>query len=83
MLSVLALIETPPGKRDEFLAVFNDVVPKVRAEAGCIEYGPWVDLPCSIAKSDPRNDAVMVIEKWENLETRRNRLNQALDFLFF
>jgi len=25
----------------------------------------------------------VALEKWENLETRRNRLNQALDFLFF
>ncbi len=69
MISVLATIETVEGRRDEFLKIFKELVPKVLAEEGCVEYGPWVDVPNSII--DPpaiRENVVMVIEKWESLE---------------
>jgi quinol monooxygenase YgiN len=47
------------------LAAFRDILPAVRAEAGCMEYGPVVDIeggPESLAKIGP--DSFMVIEKW-------------------
>ena len=43
MIVVLATIELHPGKRPDFLAEFRQIVPKVRAEDGCIEYFPAVD----------------------------------------
>ena len=48
MIHVIATIETAPGMRDDFLAAFAELVPDVRAEQGCIEYGPAVDLATSI-----------------------------------
>ena len=69
MISALATIEVNDGQRDAFLAIFKEVVPKVLAEEGCVEYGPWVDVQNAIL--DPsaiRGNVVAVIEKWESLE---------------
>ena len=43
MIYVIATAELQPGCRDKFLAEFHKIVPAVRAEEGCIEYGPTVD----------------------------------------
>lgn len=48
MIRVIATIEVAAGRRDEFLALFRELAPKVQAEEGCVEYGPWIDLPTSI-----------------------------------
>jgi quinol monooxygenase YgiN len=69
MIVVIATIEIAAGRREEFLAEFRQVVPLVRDEQGCLEYGPTVDLPTSIpAQPDPRPDVVVVVEKWESIE---------------
>ena len=69
MISVLATIEVAEGRRDEFLNVFRELVPKVHAEEGCIEYGPWIDLATTISSQDePRSNVMIVIEKWESIE---------------
>jgi quinol monooxygenase YgiN len=68
MIHVLATIELAPGQRRAFLDEFHKLMPKVRAEAGCIEYGPAVDVATSIPiQTPPRDDAVLVIEKWESV----------------
>jgi quinol monooxygenase YgiN len=44
-------------------------MPKVRAEQGCMEYGPAVDVATSIPiQTPPRESVVLVIEKWESVE---------------
>jgi len=69
MISVLATLEIAEGRRDEFIKIFTELVPKVRAEEGCIEYAPWIDLESTIASRDePRADVVVAIEKWESVE---------------
>jgi quinol monooxygenase YgiN len=68
MLHVIATIELAEGKRAEFLTHFGWVVPQVRAEEGCLEYGAAVDVPTPIpVQVPPRPDVVIVVEKWENL----------------
>ena len=42
MIHVIATIELAPGSRDAFLAEFGKLIPDVKAEAGCIAYGPAV-----------------------------------------
>jgi quinol monooxygenase YgiN len=68
MIHVLATVRVAPGRREEFLAEFRQLVPQVHAEQGCIEYGAAIDivtmLPAQIA---PRDDVVLVIEKWEDV----------------
>jgi quinol monooxygenase YgiN len=68
MVHVIATVELHPGTRDKFLAEFRKLVPDVKAEVGCIEYGPTVDADTDIAiqyKLGP--DRVVVVEKWENV----------------
>src|SRR5689334_1381494 len=78
MIHVIATIEVAPGKRDTFLAEFRRLVPQVRAEAGCLEYGPAVDVPAGLAgQVAPRPDTVTVVEKWESLDALRAHLGAA------
>jgi quinol monooxygenase YgiN len=68
MIVVLATIELHPGKRPDFLAEFQKIVSKVRAEAGCIEYFPAVDHATGLPVQGPaRGDVVVVCEKWESV----------------
>ncbi len=68
MIHVIATIELNSGKREAFLAEFHRLMPLVRAENGCIEYGPAVDVPAGLPLQDAvRPDAVVVIEKWADL----------------
>ena len=69
MIIVVATIEVEDGRRDEFLAEFRRLLPAVREEQGCLEYGPTVDLPTSIAaQPDPRANVVTVVEKWASVD---------------
>jgi quinol monooxygenase YgiN len=68
MIHVIATIKTAPGKRDDFLVAFSELVPDVQAEAGCIEYGPAVDLPTALNSEPTRDEIVTVIEKWDSVE---------------
>ena len=68
MIVVLATIELQTGQRQAFLAEFHQIVPKVRAEAGCIEYFPAVDYSTGLpVQGPPRDDVVVVCEKWESI----------------
>jgi quinol monooxygenase YgiN len=75
MISVIAEIEVVDGKRDAFLAEFHRLVPDVRAEVGCIEYGPTCDAVTDISAQIPhRENIVTVVEKWESVETLKAHL---------
>ena len=70
MIVVLATIELHPGRRQDFLAEFHKIVPQVRAERGCIEYFPAVDVASGLPVQGPaRDDVVVVCEKWESIPT--------------
>jgi len=43
MIHVIAIITTKPGKREEVLVEFRNIIPTVLEETGCIEYGPTID----------------------------------------
>lgn len=75
MIHVIATIEVTEGKRKAFLEEFQRLVPTVRSEAGCIEYGPAVDVATGITgQLPPRDHVVTIIEKWENLQALRAHL---------
>ncbi len=68
MICVIATIELHPGTRAEFLDHFRSLVPLVRQEAGCLEYGPLVDLPTHLTlQPEPRTEVVTVLEKWASV----------------
>jgi quinol monooxygenase YgiN len=69
VIRLVVFLTAKPGRRDELLAEFLKIVPTVRAEKGCVEYGPYVDTPNAGPiqdKIDP--DAFVVLESWESLE---------------
>jgi len=75
MIRVLATIDLQPGTRDKFLAIFGRLVPKVLAEAGCVDYAPFVDLPTSLAIQLPqRPDTVTIVEQWTDLGALQSHL---------
>ncbi len=75
MIHVIATIEIHPGRRDDFLDEFRQLVPDVVAEDGCIDYGPAVDARTDIsAQVPPRENVVTVIERWESLEHLKRHL---------
>ena len=76
MIHVIATIETNESRREAFLEEFRKVMPKVRAEEGCIEYGPAVDAGADLGVPVPcRENVVVVIEKWAGLEALRAHLS--------
>jgi quinol monooxygenase YgiN len=75
MIHVIATIQTVAGRRDAFLAAFRELVPLVRAETGCLEYGPTLDVDAGIGGQPAvRGDVVTVVEKWESVAALRDHL---------
>ncbi|MFN0196338.1 MAG: putative quinol monooxygenase [Planctomycetaceae bacterium] len=75
MIFVLATIELVEGTRDRFLEEFSKIVPLVRQEVGCLEYGPTIDVVTDIPAQLPlRSDVVTVVEKWESLPALKAHL---------
>ena|SRR5689334_2778949 len=75
MIHVVATVELVAGKRDPFLTEFHKLVPLVRAEAGCLDYGPTVDVATGIAAQVPvRDNVVTVVEKWDSLSALQAHL---------
>ena len=69
MIHVIATITVKPGKRDAFLAEFHRIMPAVHAEAGCIEYGPTVDMASGLSMQGPlRENVAVIIEQWESVD---------------
>jgi quinol monooxygenase YgiN len=72
MIHVVAVITAKPGRRAEVLEASRANLPAVRAEPGCIEYGPAVDVEGFGAfQAALGPDSFIVIEKWESPEALR------------
>ena len=69
MIHVLAYITAKPGQRDALLKEFRALIPTVRAEKGCIEYGPAIDADMGGFQTRLGADSYVVVEKWESLDT--------------
>lgn len=75
MIHVIATIDVAEGKRPDFLKEFHELMPKVHAEKGCLEYGPTIDLAADIPVQSPvRDDTVTVVEKWSDLQALKDHL---------
>jgi quinol monooxygenase YgiN len=67
MIHVVAMITTKPGLREQVLEAFRANVPAVRAEDGCIEYGPAIDAEgLGSFQAKVGADTFVVIEKWRD-----------------
>jgi len=75
MIYVIATIEVADGRRDNFLEEFRKIVPLVRDEQGCLEYGPTVDVETNIdAQGGSRENFVTIVEQWESLDALETHL---------
>ena len=69
MIHVVAVVTAKPGRREEILKAIRANLPAVRAEKGCVEYGPAVDadgIGSIQTKAGP--DTIFVIEKWADAD---------------
>ncbi len=72
MVHVIAMVTAKPGQRETILAAMRANLAAVRAEQGCIEYGPAIDVDNAgafQAKLGP--DTFVVIEKWADSHALR------------
>ena len=68
MIHVVATIELAPGTRDAFLTEFRKLIPDVKAEAGCIAYGPAIDAETDIpTQARVGADKIIIVEQWESV----------------
>jgi quinol monooxygenase YgiN len=75
MICVIATMEVAAGRRQELLGLLQSVMPKVRAEPGCIEYAPMIDIRSGISLQGPvRGNVVVLIEKWESVDALKAHL---------
>ncbi|MCD4727173.1 MAG: antibiotic biosynthesis monooxygenase [Pirellulales bacterium] len=75
MICVIVTIEVAAGRRDDLLALFREIVPKVRAEDGCIEYGPMIDAQSGLeAQTPPQDNSLVILEKWESIDALKAHL---------
>jgi quinol monooxygenase YgiN len=69
MIHVIAILTTKPGQRATVLEAIRGNLAAVRAENGCIEYGPAIDadgMGGFQTKAGP--DTIFVIEKWADAD---------------
>lgn len=68
MINVIATMKLNPGCRQAFIEVLKGIIGPIRAEEGCIEYLPAVDLETGISTQSHEEDRVVIIEKWASLD---------------
>ena len=69
MIHVIAIITAKPGQRDAILNAFRNNIPAVRAEDGCIEYGPAIDAEgLGAVQTKLGTDTFVVVEKWRDTQ---------------
>lgn len=75
MIHVIATIILQPETRHAFLQEFGRIVPDVRGEDGCLEYGAAIDVASGLAAQPAvRPDVAVVVEKWRDLDSLRAHL---------
>ena len=74
MIHVIASIQVKPGSRSEFIEIFKSNVPDVKAEEGCIDYAPTVDINTDIPPQIMDENIVTILEKWESIEALKTHL---------
>jgi quinol monooxygenase YgiN len=69
MIRVVAVLTAKPGRRQELLQLFRANVPAVQAEAGCVEYQPFIDAENGApVQATIGPDAIVALETWASLK---------------
>ena len=75
MIHVLASIVIEEGKMPDVLKIYENFVPLVTGETGCLMYQPTLDVDTPIPTQVKDDNLVTVIEKWESMEAFNAHLN--------
>jgi quinol monooxygenase YgiN len=77
MIYVIATVELKPGCRAAYLEVLLGNVAAVKAEKGCLEYAPIIDVETDIPIHEEYNDNVVtIIESWQDIADLKNHFNE-------
>jgi len=77
MIYVIATVELKPECRAAYLEVLLGNVAAVKAEKGCLEYAPTIDVQTDIAMQETYNDNVVtIIEAWDDIAALKNHFNE-------
>lgn len=74
MITVIASIKVVPDKVVEFVKLFNENVPNVLEEDGCIEYYPTVDIETGLEVQAADPSIVTIVECWESIDALKAHL---------
>ena len=75
MIHVIATIELHPGRREAFLREFQQVLPAVLAETGCLAYQAAVDAETDINRQTRKGENIATImEQWESVDALKAHL---------
>ena len=78
MIHVIATLHAAPGRGADLLSEFQRIVPQVRAEVGCLEYGPTRDIDSGIeGLPAARADVLTIVEKWESVAALKAHLSAS------
>ena len=64
MIHLVVTMQVRPDSRQAFLDLFGRLRPTVLAEAGCVQYQLFADLPGGTQAPDP--DCFTLLEQWES-----------------
>ncbi|PLS21224.1 putative quinol monooxygenase [Neptunicoccus cionae] len=68
-IHVIAVITAKPGQRAALLELFNQNVPAVKAEEGCIAYEATIDTQnAGPMQTEFGPDTFVVVEQWESMK---------------
>lgn len=77
MIYVIANVELKPKCRAAYLEVLLGNVAAVKAEKGCLEYEPTIDVETDIPIHETYDDNVVtIIEAWEDIAALKNHFNE-------
>lgn len=75
MIHVIATVELVEGTRESYLAELRKIVADVRAEKGCIDYGPAGDIETGIPVQEKTGpDTVTIVERWADVQALKDHL---------
>lgn len=74
MIHVLAFIKVKPECREQLVEIFNQNVPNVLAEEGCMQYTLTTDADSGIDIQSKDSSILTVIEKWASKEALQAHL---------
>ena len=74
MITVIASITVKAERKSEFIELVKANVPAVLAEAGCIEYVPFVDRATRLPPQIMEDNVVTIIERWQSVAALNEHL---------